>query len=133
MGENGRAPAVVLFHNHPSGCARPSPEDIETTQRMGQAGALLGIPLLDHVIVGEAPHFASLRELGHLGDCSAVAAALEVAPGSFAKDRRRRVKPKYRDPETGETWAGRGRMANWLRRRIEAGADLEDFRVAEDG
>lgn len=36
---------------------------------------------------------------------------------------------KYRDPETGETWSGRGRMAGWLARRIEAGARLEDFLV----
>lgn len=34
---------------------------------------------------------------------------------------------KYRDPETGNTWSGRGRMPNWLAARIKSGARLEDF------
>lgn len=37
------------------------------------------------------------------------------------------VAAKYRDPETGETWSGRGRMATWLAERVKAGARLEDF------
>jgi len=37
------------------------------------------------------------------------------------------VAPKYRDPETGETWSGRGRMATWLADRIKAGGRLDDF------
>jgi len=39
------------------------------------------------------------------------------------------VKPKYRDPKTGENRSGRGRMANWLRSKRDAGADIEDYRV----
>lgn len=39
------------------------------------------------------------------------------------------VAAKYRYPETGETWSGRGRMAGWLSERIKAGARLEDFLV----
>lgn len=46
------ASAVVVAHNHPSGDPRPSPEDQELTKRLKQAGALLGIGLLDHVVVG---------------------------------------------------------------------------------
>jgi len=45
------AAAVVVAHNHPGGDAGPSPEDEETTRRLVHAGALLGIPVLDHVIV----------------------------------------------------------------------------------
>jgi hypothetical protein len=47
------------------------------------------------------------------------------------KWRRRRleVKPKYRDPATGETWSGPGRMANWLKRKLDAGEDIEKYRV----
>lgn len=39
------------------------------------------------------------------------------------------VKPKYRDPETGETWSGRGRMATWLKRKQDAGEDIDDCLV----
>jgi len=39
------------------------------------------------------------------------------------------AKEKYRDPVTGETWSGRGRMANWLKRKQVAGEDIEKYRV----
>jgi DNA-binding protein H-NS len=39
------------------------------------------------------------------------------------------VKVKYRDPKTSETWSGRGRMANWLKRKQDAGDDIEKYRV----
>jgi len=55
------AAAVVVVHNHPSGDPEPSLEDVEVTRRLIEAGRLLGIPLLDHVIVGDG-RFASLRE-----------------------------------------------------------------------
>ncbi|MCK7514831.1 MAG: hypothetical protein MZV70_69735 [Desulfobacterales bacterium] len=45
-----RACAVIAAHNHPSGRLDPSPEDREITERLRDAGATLGIPLLDHVI-----------------------------------------------------------------------------------
>jgi hypothetical protein len=35
------------------------------------------------------------------------------------------VSPKYRDPATGDTWSGRGRMASWLKRKVDAGEDRE--------
>jgi DNA-binding protein H-NS len=39
------------------------------------------------------------------------------------------VTPKYRDPATGETWSGRGRMATWLKKKQDAGEDIEKYRV----
>lgn len=39
------------------------------------------------------------------------------------------VKVKYRDAATGETWSGRGRMATWLKRKQDAGEDIEKYRV----
>jgi len=45
------AAAVVLAHNHPSGDSAPSREDIEITKRLKEAGEILGIKVLDHVIV----------------------------------------------------------------------------------
>lgn len=41
------------------------------------------------------------------------------------------VEPKYRDPDTGETWSGRGRMARWLAARVAAGHSVDEFLVSE--
>jgi DNA repair protein RadC len=56
---------IILFHNHPSGDPRPSPDDVILTQRLIQAGDLMGIVVLDHLILGERG-FRSLREAGLL-------------------------------------------------------------------
>lgn len=52
---------AIVAHNHPSGNVQPSPEDIHLTRQLLQAGQLLGIPLLDHLILGNGNH-ASLRQ-----------------------------------------------------------------------
>ena len=39
------------------------------------------------------------------------------------------TKPKYRDPVTGETWSGRGRMASWLKHKQDAGEDIGKYRI----
>lgn len=57
------AAAVIFIHNHPSGDPTPSPEDIETTKRLVEAGNLLGIGVLDHVIIGDG-RFVSLGAMG---------------------------------------------------------------------
>ena len=58
------AAAVIVAHNHPSGDPEPSHEDLEVTRRLREAGQLVGVPLLDHIIVGERGSFTSLRERG---------------------------------------------------------------------
>lgn len=55
--------AVIACHNHPSGHPDPSKEDIEMTQRLKEAGELLGIDFLDHIIIGDGCH-VSLKEQG---------------------------------------------------------------------
>lgn len=52
------ANAVLICHNHPSGVPEPSPEDISLTSRLSQAGDILGIRLLDHVILGDDSHYS---------------------------------------------------------------------------
>lgn len=59
------AQAIVLVHNHPSGIPEPSPEDLVVTERLADAGRILGIEVLDHVIVGSTG-YVSVKELGHL-------------------------------------------------------------------
>lgn len=54
------AASVIFVHNHPSGDPEPSPDDIELTRRLVEAGRLLGILVLDHVIVGDGA-FLSLK------------------------------------------------------------------------
>jgi DNA repair protein RadC len=61
----GAAAAVVVFHNHPSGDPSPSPDDVELTRRLAAAGALIGIDLVDHIVLGDA-RYCSFRELGTL-------------------------------------------------------------------
>ncbi len=58
-----RAAAVIIAHNHPSGEAEPSDEDIKTTQQLVAAGILLGLPLQDHFIVTRSGYF-SFRKQG---------------------------------------------------------------------
>jgi DNA repair protein RadC len=59
------AGSIVIVHNHPSGDPAPSQEDREVTRRLVEAGKLLGVPVLDHVIIGESSYY-SFRETGEL-------------------------------------------------------------------
>jgi DNA repair protein RadC len=60
-----RASAVVLAHNHPSGNAEPSPEDAQFTHAMVEAGRVLQIDVLDHLIVSQRSYY-SFRQHGRL-------------------------------------------------------------------
>ncbi len=57
--------SIICAHNHPSGDPAPSPEDILITKRLAEAGSLIGIEILDHIIIGDGK-FVSLKEQGHL-------------------------------------------------------------------
>jgi len=56
--------AIILCHNHPSGDPTPSLEDVNTTKRLSDAGRILGISVLDHVILGKPSHGLSFYEQG---------------------------------------------------------------------
>lgn len=57
--------AIIVAHNHPSGDPEPSAEDLAVTRRLAEAGRILGVPLLDHVVLGDG-RWVSLRERGAL-------------------------------------------------------------------
>lgn len=57
------ASQIIVAHNHPSGDPTPSPEDLEITAKLSEAGQLLDIPVVDHIIVGEGS-WTSFREKG---------------------------------------------------------------------
>lgn len=58
------AMSMILCHNHPSGDPQPSADDIAVTRKLAEAGKLLDITVLDHIILGEAPSFFSMKEQG---------------------------------------------------------------------
>jgi DNA repair protein RadC len=57
------AVSIILFHNHPSGDPEPSKADIELTRKLEEAGKLLGIRVLDHIIIGENSRHTSLKSI----------------------------------------------------------------------
>lgn len=57
------AAAVIVVHNHPSGDPTPSPEDVHATRQLVEAGKLLGIAVLDHLVIGQG-RWVSLKERG---------------------------------------------------------------------
>ncbi|MCP3773992.1 DNA repair protein RadC [Paenibacillus sp. MZ04-78.2] len=57
--------SIVCAHNHPSGDPTPSPEDVEITKRLVQAGEIVGIDVLDHIVIGDK-RYVSLKELGFM-------------------------------------------------------------------
>ena len=60
------ATSIILAHNHPSGDPAPSKDDIDLTHRLVEAGGLMGIDVLDHVIVAPPDGNVSMKELGIL-------------------------------------------------------------------
>ena len=59
------AVSIILMHNHPSGDTKPSREDIEVTKKAAEAGKILGVEVLDHLIIGDG-QYSSLKEKGYL-------------------------------------------------------------------
>jgi DNA repair protein RadC len=59
------AAAIILFHNHPSGDPSPSPDDFDLTIRMVNAGEIMGIDVIDHLILADQTYF-SMMEAGHI-------------------------------------------------------------------
>ena len=78
--------AIVVAHNHPSGDPSPSGEDLRITEELAEAGRLLDIELLDHLVIGRG-RWTSLRAIGALG-------ATAPAPQSAATIRETRPEPR---------------------------------------
>jgi len=57
-----RASAVILAHNHPVGSLKPSESDMETTRRLKEAGDVMGVTVLDHLIFNRANYFSFLEQ-----------------------------------------------------------------------
>jgi DNA repair protein RadC len=59
------AVSIIVMHNHPSGDCTPSPEDIKVTERLVNAGYMIGVEVLDHVIIGGNSYY-SLKANGRM-------------------------------------------------------------------
>lgn len=59
------AVTIIMLHNHPSGNPEPSPQDLDVTKRIRDAGDLIGVRLLDHIIIGDG-RYVSMKELGYM-------------------------------------------------------------------
>lgn len=57
------AAAIICFHNHPSGDPNPSQDDVAVNNRLVEAGKIMGIEILDHIIIGD-DEYVSLKERG---------------------------------------------------------------------
>lgn len=57
---------LIVVHNHPSGDPTPSWDDMALTRRLQAAGAILDLPLMDHLIVGDGDRYYSFREAGQI-------------------------------------------------------------------
>ena len=60
----GNAVSIILIHNHPSGDCTPSREDIKVTEKLKEAGKIVGVEVLDHIIIGQS--YCSLKEKGYV-------------------------------------------------------------------
>ena len=58
------APAIIVIHSHPSGDPTPSPDDVAVTRAIVQAGKLLDIEAIDHLIIGQGGRWVSMKERG---------------------------------------------------------------------
>lgn len=58
------AAAIIITHNHPSGDPVPSPEDVHVTESIIEAGRILDITVMDHLIIGRRPNYVSMKERG---------------------------------------------------------------------
>jgi len=56
--------SIILSHNHPSGDSEPSEEDLRITKRLVEAGKIIGIEVLDHIVIGGRDSFYSFKERG---------------------------------------------------------------------
>ena len=59
------AVSIIMLHNHPSGDSKPSREDVQVTERLKEAGKIVGIGVLDHIVIGRG-NYTSLKEKGHI-------------------------------------------------------------------
>ena len=90
------ASSIMMLHVHPGGGTKPGRDDIETTQKVAWAGALMGIPLRDHIIVGggTGEHYSLRKEMAYLFDLG----YLQEAAEEHKENQENQPEPKEPEP-----------------------------------
>ena len=105
-------------------------DDIDLLNDAGEEGWELVAILANNVAYLKREFDEPVSETIERSDGASVQEANAVGNGTVAIARNvHEVKAKYRDPKTNETWSGRGRMATWLKRKQDAGEDVDDYLV----
>ncbi len=112
------AEAVIFVHNHPSGNPEPSPDDFHLTERLAEAGTLLGIRVLDHVVIGNRA-YVSLRDRGAIREEGMANQAAESGYARGARD----SSGEY-GKESFPSPSGRNTKETSLERQKEQGPDF---------
>ena len=112
------AAAVIFVHNHPSGNPEPSPDDFHLTERLAEAGKLLGIRVLDHVVIGNRA-YVSLRDRGAIREEGMANQAAESGYARGARD----SSGEY-GKESFPSPSGRNTKETSLERQKEQGPDF---------
>ncbi len=123
------AAGLIVFHNRPRGRRAIPRRDASIARTVRQGCELMGVHLLDYLVLGRGDAWTSLREQRRVRFHS-----LGDDLPDRGRDGRARVEPKYRSPDSPhQTWSGRGRMANWLRAKLDADpqARVEDFAIED--
>ncbi len=117
------AVGLIMFHNRPRGHRSAGKRDATIARQVREACELMALRLLDYLVLGDGDAWTSLRHqrrvrFHSLGDDLPL-------PG---QDGRARVRPKYRNPDAPhQTWSGRGKMAKWLKEKL----DDEELKLAD--
>ncbi len=122
------ASGLIVFHNRPRRRRSPNQRDATIARQVRVACELMALRLLDYLILGDGDAWSSLHHQRRVRFHTPG----ERLPLS-SRDGRARVRPKYRNPDPPhQTWSGRGRMAKWLRDKIDdEEASLEDFLIED--
>jgi hypothetical protein len=109
--------------------ARPG-DDMDVLSELGSDGWELVTVLPNNVAYLKREVTASETRERAVEPAHRVVVRADVADHRVSEfERAQEAKPKYRDPKTNDIWSGRGRMPNWLKRKQEAGEDIEEYLV----
>ena len=108
---------------------RPRSDELDMLNAAGADGWELVAIASNNVAYLKRPIEELVVSSEHSGGAVGSAKASHTNGNDERGGRVQEVKAKYRDPTTNETWSGRGRMANWLKRKEEAGEEIEKYLV----
>jgi hypothetical protein len=112
---------------------RPQRDELDLLNAAGADGwELIGITSNNFAYLKRELKELARASTGYTGITTPVARDANASGNGATGERVQEVKAKYRDPATNETWSGRGRMTTWLKRKQDAGEDIDKYLVDTD-